>query len=130
MILLLSTLGNYFPRVWESSNEIKIAKFKTRFEGAKGKRMIREFNKNYSFENPLYALARYCPHGEKPAQEYPPSILAIHEIYEKSGSLYDIEVVYSVLEKVCDNTLINDITNINTGGKLMFEITSPILKKS
>lgn len=129
MLLLLSTLGDYFPDVWEGKNEIKTAKFKSCFEGAKGKRIVRAFNKNYSAENPLYALARYCPYGEKSAQKYNPSILEIYEMREKPDSLYDIELVYSVHKKVNDSKFIDTISNINSGGKLMFEITSQILKE-
>lgn len=129
-MLLLTTLGAWFPDVWEGRGEIKKTYFKSRYRGDNGNNIniMNKFNKNFSWEKPQYALARYCDyHGRNfpyymPAQQYKPSVICIYEMGvtdfpEKKG--FDLEIKYSVAKKIEDEKIINEIMKIHVG-QLMY----------
>lgn len=129
-MLLLTTLGDKFPKVWEDTGARKVTAFKGKFNGINWNNIIimDNFKKNFSGNNPQYAFARYCDYRGKyppydiPAQPYKPSVICIYEMgltdFPKIKGL-DLEIEYSVTEKIEDEQIINEIMKINVG-QLMY----------
>lgn len=132
-MLLLSTLGNWFPRVWENDRPKMVTYFKTEYK--ENREIMQNFNAHYSSSNPQYAFARYCEYNGRnkpykiPAQDYLPSIICIYEMgvaerIVKKG--FDLEIAYSVLFKVTEREIANMINAIETAS-LMHTVNSPVL---
>ena len=135
MFLLLSTLGNYFPRVWENVGIRQITYFKTCYSG--NMVVMQNFKMNFSKEYPQYGFARYCayngknkPYYEAPQRFYPSIIcvydMRINTLTPRKG--YDLEIEYSVIEKVTDQHLIRIIENLSTKD-LMCNLVQPQLEE-
>lgn len=92
---------------------------------------------NFSKENPQYGFARYCayngknkPYYEAP-QKFSPSIVCVYDmrintLAPRKG--YDLEIKYSVIEKITDQHLIWIIENLSTK-ELMCHLVHPQLEK-
>ena len=113
-MLLMTTLENFFPKVWERDGK-GIAYFSSNFN--KQKQLVMRYIKNGKAVKEL-AVGRYSPFRKVPAQPYAPSILLVSGMkildipIENNGRYYDIEIKFSFLKKVDNLRLINEITTL------------------
>ncbi|HBV42279.1 MAG TPA: hypothetical protein DEB43_06520 [Desulfovibrio sp.] len=128
-MLLLSTLGNWFPRVWENDKlendkSEKVTYFKTKY--TENRVIMQNFNEHYSISNPQYAFARYCEYKGNPlqsAQEYEPSIVCVYKMEEMAKDIngFDLAITYSVCFKIVEREIADMINAIQTRS-LMYSV--------